>query len=64
MVNYQKTEQAFNNEPNKYHSVKYEKRFFAMIKNPTTRNYIQYRDLAADYTTIHVDATMEEEKTS
>jgi hypothetical protein len=53
MVNYQKTEQAFNNEPNKYHSVKYEKRFFAMIKNPTTGNYIQYRDLAADYTTIH-----------
>jgi hypothetical protein len=59
MVNYQKTEQAFNNEPNKYHNVKYEKhpqqkqeeRFFAMIKNPTTGNYIQYRDLASDYRT-------------
>lgn len=46
MVNYHETEQAFNNEPNKHHSIKYEKypqqkqeeRFFAMIKNPTTGN--------------------------
>jgi hypothetical protein len=59
MVNYQKTEQAFNSEPNKHHNIKYEKhpqqkqeeRFFAVIKNPTTGNYIQYKDLASDYRT-------------
>jgi hypothetical protein len=55
MVNYEKTQELFNREPNRALSLKYEKsseqlseeKWFAQVKNPNTGEFFQLEDLRA-----------------
>jgi hypothetical protein len=55
MVNYSKTQELFNREPNRVPGLKYEKsgeqiseeNWFAQVKNPNTGEFFQLEDLRA-----------------